>query len=524
MVTASVSLLLGIATMAATDRAATPTRWSIDRPRVEVWTNRGEDVATRGDRIRVFVRADRDAFVTVFRVDTDGRVRVLFPREPWEDTFVRRDREYEIEGSGGRDAFNVDDYPGVGYVFAVVSADPFDYNAVVAGDHWDYRLIADGRVRGDPYVALTDLAQRIVPEGYEDWDYDLVPYYVERHYDYPRFACYDCHAYASWTYWDPYAYDCVRFRLVIYDDPWYYPYRYYRGTRVVWVRPYRPPPRYVFKDWGSQPRSREGFITRVRERLGVDTRERTSPIDRPAPGAIPAPRTRDRTSPALRIDERAVPDRRDRSDQPVRRERQDRNQDQRQDQPDRSDRGASGSRSTPAPPLSAPRTTERATGRPRESVAPDKAATPSREPGRIERAMPDRGTTTREQSRGSDTRSERGTTTREQSRGSDSRSARESPSTRRDTPARSETRGQERRTEPRDVSPSSGSRGSRSQPEARTAPRSGGERSTGGSSSRGGGDRPAGGRSAEGGGSRSSGGSPSRGGGSGTPELKRRKP
>jgi hypothetical protein len=65
----------------------------------------------RGDRIRVFVRANRDAFVTVFRVDTDGRVRVLFPREPWEDTFVRRDREYEIEGSGGRDAFAVDTTP-----------------------------------------------------------------------------------------------------------------------------------------------------------------------------------------------------------------------------------------------------------------------------------------------------------------------------------------------------------------------------------------------------------------------------
>jgi hypothetical protein len=29
-------------------------------------------------------------------------------------------------------------------------------------------------VQGDPYVALTDLAERIV-RGYEDWDYDLVP-------------------------------------------------------------------------------------------------------------------------------------------------------------------------------------------------------------------------------------------------------------------------------------------------------------------------------------------------------------
>jgi len=120
-----------------------------------------------------------------------------------------------------------------------------------------HRVIADGRVRGDPYVALTDLAQRIVPEGYADWDYDIVSYNVERHYDYPRFLCYDCHSYVSYSYWDPYYYSCVRFRMFVYDDPWYYPDRYYGGgTRVVFVRPYRPQPRYIFKDWGTSRPSR----------------------------------------------------------------------------------------------------------------------------------------------------------------------------------------------------------------------------------------------------------------------------
>lgn len=210
-------LLLSLVVTASPGRPAfaTPRRSLADRPRVEVWTNRGDDVFTRGDRARVYFRTDRDAFVTVFRVDTDGRVRVLFPRDPWEDTFVRGEREFEIEGTASGRAFHVDDYPGVGYVFAIAAVDPFDYAAIVSGDHWDYRLIADGRVRGDPYVALTDLAERIVAEGYEEWDYDIAEYYVERHYDYPRFACYDCHAYASWTYWDPYAFYCSRFRIVI---------------------------------------------------------------------------------------------------------------------------------------------------------------------------------------------------------------------------------------------------------------------------------------------------------------------
>src|SRR5919198_1434493 len=232
------------------------------RSRVEVWTNRGDDPYFTGQAARVFFRADRDGYVTILRVDSDGRVRVLFPREPWEDNFARGGREYEVLDRSDRAAFLIDDYPGVGYIFAITTPDPFVYDAIESGDHWDYRVIADGRIRGDPYVALTDLAQRIVPSDDSDWDYDIVPYYVQQHYDYPRFLCYDCHSYVSYPYWSPYDYTCIRFRIVVFDDPYYYPYRYYGGTRVVFTRPLRPEPRFIFKD-------RQGsdlFVTRVRQR------------------------------------------------------------------------------------------------------------------------------------------------------------------------------------------------------------------------------------------------------------------
>src|SRR5258705_13663758 len=93
------------------------------RPRVELWTNRGDAaVYTRGERVRVFFKLDRDAFVTTFRVDTDGRVRVLFPREPWEDNFARGGREVEVERRSSDDAFAIDDYLVVDYLFPVTSA------------------------------------------------------------------------------------------------------------------------------------------------------------------------------------------------------------------------------------------------------------------------------------------------------------------------------------------------------------------------------------------------------------------
>jgi len=270
---------------------------SLYRPKVELWTNRGDAaVYTRGERVRLYFRLDQDAYVTIFRVDTDGRIRVLFPRDPWEDNFARGGRDLEVDGSAlASEAFTIDDYPGVGYLFAVASADPFVYDQIESGQHWDYRVIADGRVRGDPYVAMTDLAERIVPDGYVDWDYDVISYNVGQHYDYPRFLCYDCHTYVSYPYWDPYFNSCVRFRMVVYDDPWYYPYRYYGGSRTVFVRPYRPQPRFIFKDWGTDRPSREGFVSRERERpVNDNTRRGVTGRDIGGLGSVPPPNVRDR--------------------------------------------------------------------------------------------------------------------------------------------------------------------------------------------------------------------------------------
>src|SRR6266516_5810781 len=111
------------------------------KPRVEVWTAKGDNPFFRGDGARVYLRADQAAYVTLFRVDTDGRVRVLFPRAPWEDNFARGGRDFEVDGNElSREAFTIDDYPGVGYLFAVASADAFVYDGIESSDHWDYRV------------------------------------------------------------------------------------------------------------------------------------------------------------------------------------------------------------------------------------------------------------------------------------------------------------------------------------------------------------------------------------------------
>ena len=73
-----------------------------ERARVSVWMNKADPYA-RGDRARVYVSTEQDAFLTVLRIDTDGRVRVLFPHDPWDDNWVPGGRTFEVEDrDGGR--------------------------------------------------------------------------------------------------------------------------------------------------------------------------------------------------------------------------------------------------------------------------------------------------------------------------------------------------------------------------------------------------------------------------------------
>lgn len=401
---------LSVRSVAATDGTEDLiARWvrasSDDRPRINVWVNR-EDAYQRGDRARVYFKADRDAYVTIVRIDTDGRVRILFPIDPWEDNWARADRTFEVLGRDDDEAFRVDDYPGVGYIFAIASTDEFNYDEIVRGDHWDYRNISDGRVRGDPYVAVSDLAERIAREG--DFDYDVSEYYVEKHYDYPRFVCYDCHTYATYRYWDPYSSYCSRFRIVIYNDWYYYPYRRYGGV-YYGGRPYRPGPRYVFKD--SDPRN--DYITRVAERpRNEPVGPRRPPEGRTSAdvggrGSIPTPRRRvgqdgqqqvpggGKSEPRRRIDGADAP----RNPGVINDQPTDRNDPRRRITPDNNDR--------PSVNPPAPRNEEPRNEQPRRRGIEEREAKPrgnDNAPSRRPESSDDsrRSPVTREPSRGSD--------------------------------------------------------------------------------------------------------------------------
>src|SRR5688500_19756390 len=53
-----------------------------------------------GDRVRIQVDADADGFLLVLNYDPTGRLRVLFPLDPRDDTRLEAGRRFEVRSVG----------------------------------------------------------------------------------------------------------------------------------------------------------------------------------------------------------------------------------------------------------------------------------------------------------------------------------------------------------------------------------------------------------------------------------------
>jgi len=67
---------------------------------IETWLRGGDRTYYPGDRVTVFFRTSRDAFVLLYDVDTEGRVHQIYPRTEWDDEYVQGGVTYAVPGSG----------------------------------------------------------------------------------------------------------------------------------------------------------------------------------------------------------------------------------------------------------------------------------------------------------------------------------------------------------------------------------------------------------------------------------------
>jgi hypothetical protein len=152
---------------------------------VRVWIE-GGDVFPGYEDVAIWLRADRDCYATLFLVDTDGYVHVLYPASPYEQAWFYGDRPYCYRACDlGLDRL---DGAGIAYVFAVGSPVPFDYT------YFGASVFVGGfgfRVYGDPFVACRDFYTSLLPPSCR-WDYVGVSYarfYVREWVRYPSYLC-----------------------------------------------------------------------------------------------------------------------------------------------------------------------------------------------------------------------------------------------------------------------------------------------------------------------------------------------
>lgn len=283
-----------------------------DAVEARIWLDRGADpVVQQGDRLRVYYRAAQDAYVAIFRIDTDGTATLAFPHSPDEDHYVRGGRDYRLIFPRSP-YWVVDDAPGVGYFFIVASADPFDFSRFRFSAYdrgWDLSRVGR-QVHRDPWVAMDDYVAALLP----DWEtapyaLDFTSYDVGQRHDYPRFLCYQCHTFRAYSAWNPYYTACTDFRVVLYDDPYFYPARRYRGDRVVWAQPPSGDrARFAFKERARGEPS--GVVVAPRPPAEPRSPVRTAVPRRPTAAAPGAERPADAGAPPADARERPVLQRR----------------------------------------------------------------------------------------------------------------------------------------------------------------------------------------------------------------------
>jgi hypothetical protein len=263
-------------------------------PNVDVWFDQGNEF-DRGQPGRVMYTGDAGSYVTVVRVDADGRMSVLSPRQPNDRSRIAGSRE------GAGIPFQADPSEGVGYVFAVASRTPFDFrNYRGRGNSWNTGTL-DQRSGVDPFEIVDRFARSSVGSR-GNYTIAYAPYEIGRggagRMSYQHGARYeDGYGYAG-GYDDPWGsspyrrgYDNYRYQGGYgYRDGYGYNSQYNqysRDPRTHYLRhcpdgslaPYTTPCRAF-----AQPRSqRRDYQQRSRQPI------RSQPLTRPMPQQRPLP-------------------------------------------------------------------------------------------------------------------------------------------------------------------------------------------------------------------------------------------
>ena len=244
---------------------------------VDVWVDKGKDASYYpGEDIRVFFRANQDAYVMMYNVDTQGRVSLLFPYDYRDHRLVQGDRPIPVPGTGDDYYLKVNGPAGTEMVVAIVSREPFPipdlgWNSELENlrtDDYYYMHRAEGE---DNWDFVERLNRRLVP-AHVDYELDVETFTVQQRYQRDYYV--DPGFYFSY-YRYPHYYPDWYFGSVYFD----YPYRsavYIDGIFFGWTPLFMPRFLYghyyvtiynqgclVYRDYVDHHRGRRNYTIHV---------------------------------------------------------------------------------------------------------------------------------------------------------------------------------------------------------------------------------------------------------------------
>jgi hypothetical protein len=102
-------------------QAGTPAPGSL---RISTWVDRHDLTYARGDAVRIFVKTNEDAYVTIINVGPSGKVTQLFPNAFQQSNRVAANRALEVPSANGGSRINVSGPVGAELIKVFVSNEP----------------------------------------------------------------------------------------------------------------------------------------------------------------------------------------------------------------------------------------------------------------------------------------------------------------------------------------------------------------------------------------------------------------
>ena len=179
-----------------------------------------------GRDINITFQTNRDAYVVLYNIDSEGYVHLLFP-EDGRPTKVKGRKVHFLPEPGKGVVWEVGSTTGIEYLHALAVSD----RDMLKEEELYFlsqsrKLSPDKRLRIDidPFLAFNMIDVEVLVDAVTtDPATDYTYFYVNREVDYPRYLCVKCHGTDNIS--DPYAMECpeIVIERAAYEEDLQYP-------------------------------------------------------------------------------------------------------------------------------------------------------------------------------------------------------------------------------------------------------------------------------------------------------------